>query len=161
VAAVAMIIASALKSQDASFRRGLILLAGGLGLSSLLSGTTSIVMPIIGYSDLFWVGPLSVSITMLFTYFITLRYKLFINSSRLLRTLTYLVVVAAMAIVYTFLFYLIFTLVFRGASPSDEILVFHFLMISIVILLLPIINHSTERVREIIADNSSASEEKK
>jgi hypothetical protein len=150
------IFVAALKSKDATFRRGIYYLGGGLVLSSLLSGTTSIILPIIGYSTLFWVGPLSVSITMLFTYFITLRFKLFINSSRLLRTLTYLVIVAAMSIIYTFLFYVIFTLLFRGASPSDEILVFHFLMIVVVILLLPVISHLTESIKKIIADNSFA-----
>jgi hypothetical protein len=150
-----MILVGASRSKSVTFRRGLYFLVGGLALSSLLSSTTSIVLPIIGYSELFWVGPLSVSVTMIFSYFITLRFKLFVNSSRFLQKLTYLVVVAVMAMIYTALFFLVFTLIFRGASPSDEILIFHFLMIAIVILLLPAINHLIESVKKIIADNSS------
>jgi hypothetical protein len=156
---IIIIIAKALKSKNAILRRGLIYLGCGLALSMLFSGTTNVVLPMIGRSDLFWAGPLSVAVTMLFTYFITLRYKLFVNSSRLLQSLTYLVVVAITAIAYTCLFYLVFTLVFRGASPSDEIIIFNFIMIIIVILAIPTINHTIEYVKKVIADNGSQPQE--
>jgi hypothetical protein len=156
---IIIIIVKAVKSKSATFRRGLTYLGCGLALSSILSGTTNVIMPIIGHSDLFWVGPLSVSITMLFTYFITLRYKLFVNNSRLLQSLTYLVVVAITAIVYTCLFYLIFTLTFKGANPSDEIIIFNFIMIAIVILILPTINHLIEYVKKIITENGVSPKE--
>jgi hypothetical protein len=159
VISIVMIVVKAFKNQDANFRRGLLYLAGCLALSSLLSSTTNIILPIIGHSELFWVGPLSVALTMIFAYFIILRYKLFVNSSHLLQTLTYLVVVAIVAIIYTCLFYLIFTLVFRGASPSDEIVIFNFVMIVIVILILPSVNHSIKYVRKVIADNGVSLEE--
>jgi hypothetical protein len=151
---IAMIIVRAIKSKNTPFKRGLIRLACCLILSSLISSITNIALPIIGLSDLFWVGPLSVSITMLFTYFITLRYNLFVNSSHLLRYLTYLVVVALAAMVYTCLFYLVFALIFRGANPSDEIIIFYFIMTVIIILIMPSINHLIEYVKQLISENS-------
>jgi hypothetical protein len=154
--AIAIIIAKAIMTKkDANLRQGLIRLGCGIALSTAFSSAFSVVLPIIGSYELFWLGPLSVAVITLFVYFVTLRYRLFISSSSLLRLFTYLVVVAIASILYVCLFYLVFTLVFRGAAPSDEILFFHFIMMILVILTLPSINHTIEYIKKIISDNGS------
>jgi hypothetical protein len=158
ISSIIIIIARALRSKNAVFKQGLICLACCLILSSSLSSATNIILPIIGQNGLFWVGPLSVSITMLFAYFITLRYKLFINSSRLLRYLTYLVAVTVAAMIYTCLFFVIFGLIFRGAKPSNEIIIFNFITMIIIILLMPSINSSINRTKKLISENGVAPE---
>jgi hypothetical protein len=159
--AIVIIVCKALKTKDTNLRLGLIYLASGVALSALFCGVFSMMLPAAGFYDLFWIGPLSVSITMLFTYFATLRYRLFVNTSSLLRFCTYLVVVATAAILYTCLFYLMFTLVFRGAAPSNEIIIFHFVMMTVVILILPSINHSIEYIKKMISNNGVVPRSKK
>lgn len=153
-AAIALIFGKALKTNNnPMLRQGLIYMAVGFMISAVFSLIFNLAMPVLGNYDLFWVGSLSISCTMLFTYFATLRYKLFTNSSKILQYSTYLVVVALGAIAYTLLFYLVFMLVFRGANPSDEIITLQFVMVVIVILFLPTINHFIEYIKGMISNN--------
>lgn len=161
-AAVLMIFIKVFKTKnDISRRRGLFCVGCGLLLSAGVCLVFNVIMPmLLGNFELFWVGPLAIAITMLFTYFASLRYKLFKNDSKMVQYSTYLVVVTLAAILYTCLFYLIFMLVFRGANPSDEIIIFNFIMVVIVIFLLPSINQIINYVKKMIVDNGSSIEEK-
>lgn len=151
---VAMIFAKVIKTKnDIARRKGLFCVGCGLLLSAGICLVFNVIMPVLGQYDLFWIGPLAIAIAMLFTYFASLRYKIFTNGSKMIQYSTYLVVVALGAILYTLLFYIVFMLVFRGASPSDEIIILQFVMVVIVILFLPTINHFIEYVRELISDN--------
>lgn len=159
-ASVIMIFLKSLNTKNnASVRRGLFFVGCGLLLSVGICLISNIIMPILGYHEWFWVGPLSIAITMLFTYFAALKYKLFVNDSSLLQSATYLVVVTIAAILYICLFYSVFMLLFRGANPSDEIIIFNFIMVVIVILLLPSINHLITRIKEMISANVSSEEQ--
>lgn len=151
---VAMIFARMFRiEKGAPFRRGLFWVGCGLLLSAGLCLVFNVIMPFMGSWGMFWVGPLSIAIAMLFTYFATLKYRLFINSSKMIQYSTYLVVVTMAALVYICIFYLVFMLIFRGASPSNEITIFQFIMTVIVILFLPTINHFIEYIRHMITKN--------
>jgi hypothetical protein len=160
-ASVALVFVKALKSKkDRLLRYGLSFFGVSLMISSIICLVFNIILPMLGTYNLFWIGPLSIAITMLSTYFATLKYRLFINKSRLLQSATYLVVVIVVALIYICLFYLIFMLLFRGANPSDEIVIINFIMVIIVILLLPSINHLILYVKKIIAENGELPEGK-
>jgi hypothetical protein len=160
VSAVMIIIKGLKTKTDIKLRRGLIYLGCCIiALPSTCGGVFSVVLPMLGFYDLFWLGPLSVAATMLFIYFTTLRFRLFVNASHTLRFFTYLVAVMLGAILYTCLFYLIFMLIFRGATPSDEIIIFNFIMIVIIVLMLPSINHMVRHTKRIISENGATEEE--
>lgn len=151
--AVAMIFVKAYKTKNDERRKGLLCVGGGLMLSAGICLIFNVIMPVLGQYEMFLIGPLALAITMLFTYFATLKYKVFTNDSKMIQYSTYLVVVAMGAIIYTIIFYLVFMLVFRGASPSDEIITLQFVMVVIIILFLPTINHFIEYIKEMISDN--------
>lgn len=161
-ASVIMIFIKMFKTKNnLSRRRGLLCVGCGLSISAGISLLFNIILPVFGNYEMFWIGPLSISVTMLFTYFASLRYKLFINNSKMLQYSTYLVVVAMASLIYICLFYLIFMLVFRGASPSNEITIFQFVMVMIVIMFLPTINHFIEYVKQMITENGVFEKEEK
>jgi hypothetical protein len=157
--AIIMVIIKALKTKNnTNLRHGLIYFGCCMAVSSTFSSIFSAILPMLGVYDLFWLGPLSVAATMLFIYFTTLRFRLFVNSSYTLRYSIYLVAATIAAILYTCLFYLIFMLIFRGATPSDEITFFNFIMTVIIVLMLPSINHVVKYTKKIISENSDITE---
>lgn len=120
--------------------RGFCVLAVGLGLTGLLAGIFDLVLPMAGNYSLIWVGPLSMSAAILFHYYVVLKYRILELESKSLKILTYAVLVSVVAVVYMCIFFVIFSAMFHGASPSREVLILNFVMAVVMILLIPAFN---------------------
>lgn len=140
-----------LKASSKRVKTGDYILLGGLTISGILSAVFDLLLPILGRYDLIWVGPLSVSISMLAYFYAILKYRIVSVSVRWLRVMAYMVILSAGAAIYMMLFYLIFTALFKIPNPSASILVLNFLMIVIVLLLMPVINEIKASVGSLIS----------
>lgn len=141
----------ALKAASKRAKEGDYILLGGLTISGALSAVFDLILPIMGRYDLIWVGPLSVSISMLAYFYAILKYRIVSVSARWLRVMAYMVIMSAGAAIYMILFYLIFTALFKIPNPSTSILVLNFLMIIIVLLLMPVINEAKASIGSLIS----------
>lgn len=141
----------ALKAASKRAKEGDYILSGGLTISGALSAVFDLILPIMGRYDLIWVGPLSVSISMLAYFYAILKYRIVSVSARWLRVMAYMVIMSAGAAIYMILFYLIFTALFKIPNPSTSILVLNFLMIIIVLLLMPVINEVKASIGSLIS----------
>lgn len=141
----------ALKAASKRAKEGDYILLGGLTISGALSAVFDLILPIMGRYDLIWVGPLSVSISMLAYFYAILKYRIVSVSARWLRVMAYMVIMSAGAAIYMILFYLIFTALFKIPNPSTSILVLNFLMIIIVLLLMPVINEVKASIGSLIS----------
>ena len=131
-------------------RNGDYILLGGLAISGALSATFDLFLPLMGRYDSIWVGPLSVSISMLAYFYAILKYRIISVSTGWLRVMAYVVVLTTGAAIYMLLFYIVFTALFKIPNPSASVLVLNFLMIVIVLLLMPVINEVNASVRSMI-----------
>lgn len=141
----------ALKAASKRAKEGDYILLGGLTISGALSAVFDLILPIMGRYDLIWVGPLSVSISMLAYFYAILKYRIVSVSARWLRVMAYMVIMSAGAAIYMILFYLIFTALFKIPNPSTSIFVLNFLMIIIVLLLMPVINEVKASIGSLIS----------
>ncbi len=141
----------ALKAASKRAKKGDYILLGGLTISGALSAVFDLILPIMGRYDLIWVGPLSVSISMLAYFYAILKYRIVSVSARWLRVMAYMVIMSAGAAIYMILFYLIFTALFKIPNPSTSILVLNFLMIIIVLLLMPVINEVKASIGSLVS----------
>lgn len=132
-------------------RNGDYILLGGLTISGVLSATFDLLLPLMGRYDLIWVGPLSVSVSMLAYFYGILKYRIISVSTSWLRVMAYVVVLTTGAAIYMLLFYIIFTALFKIPNPSTSILVLNFIMIVIVLLLIPVINEVAASIRSLIS----------
>jgi len=132
-------------------RNGDYILLAGLTISGVLSATFDLLLPLMGNYASIWVGPLSVSISMLAYFYAILKYRIISVSVRWLRVMAYMVVMSTGAAIYMLIFYLIFTALFKIPNPSTSILVLNFIMIVIVLLLIPVINEITASIRSMIS----------
>lgn len=103
--------------------------------------------------DLIWVGPISISTTIICFYLAVLRFKMVSLNTNWLRMLSYVVLMLSGAVFYMVIFALVFRLLFRGASPSIEVIVLNFIMIAIVLLMFPAMNELTALVEALVASN--------
>lgn len=125
-------------------------LLGGLSIAGVVSLIFNIVLPISGNYSLIWVGPLTIGIVMISYFYAILRYRVVSISTIFLKAFAYVVTMAAGAVLYMLIFYLIFTALFKIPNPSASILVLNFIMIIIVLLLIPVINEVTASMRSMI-----------
>ena len=122
------------------------------GASSLVVLIFNLILPLLGNWSLIWLGPLALSVTILAVYYTILRYQALNLSSVWLRILSYIVVIASVAIVYMIIFSVIFAALFRGSTPSIEVIILNFIMIVIFISLMPALNQFTSSVRSLISN---------
>ncbi|MBR0402946.1 hypothetical protein IJI55_00115 [Candidatus Saccharibacteria bacterium] len=120
-------------------------IAGGLSL------VFDIVLPVLGnYKDI-WPGPLGMGVMVIAIYYAILRYRLMHLSSSWLKILSYIILIASASIIYTVIFFIIFTALFKIPNPSPSIFILNFIMIVIVLLLLPIMNEVTAFINSLIS----------
>lgn len=132
-------------------RQGDYVLLVGLLITGGLAMLSDLILPIFVRYDLIWIGPLALSITLVAFYYAILRFRIVSVSTSWLKTLTYVVLLTAGAVVYMLIFYLIFTALFKIPNPSSSILILNFIMIVIVLLLMPVINEITAATRSLIS----------
>lgn len=143
------------KSKSSRKRGGDLVIMGSFGLSSLLIMIFNMIMPLLGNWSLAWVGPLALSVTIIAFYYTILRYRALNLSSVWLKIFSYIVIIASLAIVYMVIFSLIFAALFRGSTPSIEVIILNFIMIVIFIALMPATNQLVLSVRAMISDQDT------
>lgn len=138
------------KTRVKRIRMGDQVLMVGLIITGMFSMVTDLILPIAVRYDLIWVGPLTLSVTLIAFYYAILRFRIVSISSGWLRTLSYIVLLVSGAVIYMLIFYLIFTALFKVPNPSASILALNFIMIVIVLLLMPVINEVSASMRSLI-----------
>lgn len=126
------------------------ILMAGLVITGGFAMVTDLILPIFVRYDLIWIGPLTLSITLIAFYYAILRFRIISISSSWLKTLSYIVLIVSGAVIYMLIFYLIFTALFKVPNPSTSVLVLNFIMIVIVLLLMPVINEVGASMKSLI-----------
>lgn len=122
-------------------------------LASLVILIVNLIMPLIVNNwSMIWLGPLAASLVVLTIYYVILRYQALNLSLIWLKVFSYIVVVASIAIIYIIIFSVIFAALFRGSTPSIEVILLNFIMISIFIALLPAMTSLTKLIRKLILE---------
>ncbi len=119
---------------------GDIIIMTSFSISSLVTLIFNLLLPLFGKWDLIWLGPLALAATIICLYYTVLRYSTLNLTSIWLRLFSYTVLIASLAIVYMIIFALIFAGMFKGATPSVEVIALNFVMILVFIILMPAIS---------------------
>ena len=110
------------------------------GISSTIVLVVNLILPIFNNWSMIWLGPLALGTTIIIIYYMILKYQTLDMSVAWLRIFSYVVVVASIAILYMVIFSVIFAALFRGSTPSIEVIILNFIMILIFIALMPAMN---------------------
>lgn len=140
-----------LKSRSDRKRNGDLVIMISFGISSIIVLITNTILPFMGNWHLSWLGPLSLSVTIIAFYYTILRYRSLNLASLWLRIFSYTVLLTSVAIVYMVIFSLIFAALFKGSTPSTEVIVLNFIMILIFLALMPAINELSVYIRKLIS----------
>ncbi len=141
-----------IKSRSKRKRFGDIITMASFGISSTVVLIFNLILPLFGNWKLIWLGPIALAITILGVYYTILRYKMLNLSSIWLRIFSFIVVIASIAIVYMVIFSIIFAALFRGSTPSIEVIILNFIMILIFIGLMPAMNGFMTFIRSLISN---------
>ena len=141
------------KTRNKGLKYGLLTIGAGVAIAGTLMLIFDVVLPLTDY-DLIWIGPMALSIVMIVHYYAVLKYRLIQLSGAWLKALSYAIILATAATIYMLLFYIVFTALFKVASPSPAIFVLNFLMVAIVLLLLPAMNELSSFVRSLISSEN-------
>lgn len=153
-AVVIALIQQYLKTKSDRKKGGDLIIMSSFGISSGLTLIFNLILPLFGNWNLIWIGPLALAITIIGFYYTILRYKSLNLSSIWLKIFSNIVIIASIAIVYMVIFSIIFAALFRGSTPSVEVIILNFIMISVFLLLMPAINELINYVKSIIAKQS-------
>jgi len=127
----------------------------GFAISGTMSLVFNLILPLWDWS-LIWLGPLAISTTIIAFYYTILRYRTLNLASIWLRIFSYVVIVASIAIIYMIIFSLVFAALFRGSTPSTEVIILNFIMILVFIALMPAMNEFIKFVRSLISSQKTS-----
>ncbi len=161
-AIIIALLKQSLHTKSTSKRGGDLIIMVSFGLSSTLILIANLILPLFNNWSIVWLGPLALSTTIIVFYYTILRYHALNLSSIWLRVFSYIVIIASLAIVYMIIFSVVFAALFRGSTPSTEVIVLNFIMILIFLLLMPALNQVSNFVRSLITnhDNRHKNEKK-
>lgn len=145
-----------ISSRSKRRRGGDIITMSSFGLSSTVVLIFNLVLPLLGRWDLIWLGPLALAVTIISVYYTILRFRMLNLNSIWLRIFSFVVVIASVAIIYMIVFSVIFAALFRGSTPSTEVIVLNFIMISIFLVLMPAMNGLMDSIRSLISAPKSS-----
>lgn len=128
----------------------------GFGISGTMSLIFNLILPLWRW-DLVWIGPLAISTTIIAFYYSILRYRSLNLNSIWLKILSYIVIIASLAIVYMIIFSIIFAALFRGSTPSTEVIILNFIMILIFLALMPAMSELSIFIRSLISNQKPSS----
>ena len=148
-----------IKSRSDRKRGGDLVIMGSFGLSSALTLAFNLIMPLFGNWNLIWIGPLALAATIIGFYYTILRYRTLNLASIWLKIFSYIVIIASIAIIYMIIFSVIFAALFRGSTPSTEVIILNFIMILIFIALMPAMNELIVFIKSLISGNTRKKEE--
>ena len=149
-----------LDSRSTRIRGGDLVLLIGFGISGSVSLVFNLILPLWNWG-LIWLGPLAISTTILAFYYTILRYRALNLTSRWLKLLSYIVLITSAAVLYMIIFYIVFLAMFKGASPSIEVIILNFIMVLFFLLLMPAMNELTVFVRSLITADTKEKKAKK
>ena len=132
-------------------RGGDLIIMASFGLSSLLTLIANLLLPLFGNWSVIWLGPLALSATIIAFYYTILRYRSLNLSSVWLKVFSYIVIVASVAIIYMLIFTIIFAALFKGSTPSTEVIILNFLMILVFLMLMPAMSEISSHIRTLIS----------
>lgn len=122
------------------------------GISGLCCLVANLILPLMHNWNHSWIGPLSFAIVIISIYYIILCYRIINLSYGWLRIFSYIVIVSTIAIVYMIIFSIIFAALFRGSTPSLEVIILNFIMLLIFISLIPAMNSFVKFSRRLILE---------
>ena len=138
-----------LKTRSQRKQNGELVLLIGFIISGTASLVFNLILPLWRW-DLIWIGPFAISTTIIAFYYSILRYRALNLSSSWLKILSYVVIMASFAILYMIIFSIIFAAMFRGSTPSIEVIILNFIMILVFLLLMPALNELNVFIRSLI-----------
>lgn len=153
-AVVTMLLKQFIKTRSASKKGGDLVIMISFGISSLLTLIANLILPLLGDWHIIWLGPLALSATIIAFYYTILRYRSLNLSSIWLKVFSYIVIIASLAIIYMIIFSIIFAALFRGSTPSTEVIILNFIMISIFLALMPAMNELSSFIRSLISSHT-------
>lgn len=159
-AIIAVFLYQFFKTSSKRKRGGDIVTMGSFGLSSTLVLIFNLILPLLNNWSLIWIGPLALAVTILAVYYTILRYRMLNLNSIWLRVFSYVVIISSIAIVYMVIFSIIFAALFKGSTPSTEVIVLNFIMILIFIALIPAMNSLLTSVKSLIAAPTTKKDQK-
>lgn len=124
------------------------------GTSSTLVLIANLILPLLGNWSMIWLGPLALAVTIIAFYYTILRYRSLNLSSIWLKIFSYIVIIASIAIIYMVIFSVIFAALFRGSTPSTEVIILNFIMIMVFLLLMPAMNELITSVRALLSNQT-------
>ena len=142
------------KTKSSRKRSGDFTIMVSFGASSLLTLIANLILPVMGNWSLIWLGPLALSATIIAFYYTILRYKALNLSSIWLKMFSYIVIITSLAIIYMVIFSIIFAALFRGSTPSTEVIILNFIMILIFLALMPAMNQLSIFIRSLISNQN-------
>lgn len=137
------------KTHSKNTRKGYLIFLIGLLITGGLALIFDIILPPIRY-DLIWVGPLTIGLVILSFYYAILRFKMIALATGWLRAMSYIVIICSAIVVYLLIFHLVFSALFRVASPSYQVILLNFIMVTIVLCLTPAISEVNAMIRSFI-----------
>lgn len=140
-----------IKSSSQRIRSSDLILLVGFAISGTMSLVFNLILPLWTWNYI-WVGPLAIGITILAFYYSVLRYHALNLSSRWLKVLSYIIIITTSAVVYMVIFSVIFAALFKGSTPSTEVIVLNFIMIVIVLLLTPAVNEISMLIHALMSN---------
>ena len=148
-----------IKSKSTKRKSGELVLLIGFAISGGMSLIFNLILPLWRW-DLIWLGPLAISTTIIAFYYSILRYRALSLSSIWLKILSYVVIMASFAILYVVIFSIIFAALFKGSTPSTEVIILNFILILFFLLLMPALSELNTFIRSLIV-GQKPNEEKK
>jgi hypothetical protein len=149
-AIIIVLLRQIIKSKSDRLKNGDIVLLVGFSISGTMSLIFNLILTFWTW-NLIWIGPFAISTTIIAFYYTILRYRTIKLGSVWLRILSYIVLIASIAVLYMMVFYVVFLAMFRGATPSIEVIVLNFVMVLFFLLLMPAMNRLTTFVHMLIA----------
>ncbi len=132
-------------------RRSSVVMLIGFLFTGAMALVFNLILPL-WTTDYTWVGPLATSTTIITFYYAILKYRVLDLSSSFLRAFSHIVVATSAAVVYIIIFAIIFAALFRGATPSLEVIILNFIMVIIAIILFPAIAELASYMRSLISN---------
>ena len=130
-------------------KNGLRIFQAGLSVGGILALIFDLLL-LTSSPHLAWIGPMAVSISIITFYYSVVKYRILALSGKWLEVLSYIILIAAGMVVYTLIFYAIFTALFRVASPSIEILILNFIMTAVLLCLMPALREVSAMLKSIL-----------
>lgn len=108
----------------------------------------SLIYP--AYFAYIWAAPIALALMAIIDYYAVLKYRVIELSSKSLKLLSYVIIIATAGVVYMLIFYAIITFLFKIQGLSTEIYILTFIMVTILLLILPVMSEVLYFIRSLV-----------